>query len=336
MTLILLFLISSCLAFNTTVDFLGPDPPATQGIIMANTSNCYSYNNFDNPLAYNYVSIGIEANDVTRFGAWIQFINNASVSITQFSTVLSVHASHSSNPTYPANGFNVTAYVSFYNVAFNATGSVIVGSLIYTQSDLIILPWKPENNGSCPSNTTWMDPNGICRTGITAVVTWNFTTPVTLPGQVIYGFGIATSTLGFPPVGAVGPWDSVNIALTTLNATTGIDMRPQYDFINSTATFAYSDNGAGGLGTFRIDTVSDGFNPFAQFVNSSCFYIPTTGSITTGAVATTSQSTTGLITTGQFTWKQDEAAELSITISVTIGLPLLILFIWGIIIYVRQ
>ena len=103
------------------------------------------------------------------------------------------------------------------------------------------------------------------------VITFNIS-GVTLPNSIVYGIVYNTSNYGPNPLGVTGPYDSLNVAVstdgsgsTTNNVTAGTTGSI---WLNSPWSGAYADGGA--TGTFRADTGSwSPYQPAVQFKASS-------------------------------------------------------------------
>ncbi len=86
-----------------------------------------------------------------------------------------------------------------------------------------------------------------------------------LPEQLIYGLAFNTETWGYQPTGVPGPYNSLNLALTTTGPSAGTDVDPDAVYWNTQTAGWYSDGGAGGVGISRADTNWSPYAPMIQF-----------------------------------------------------------------------
>ncbi|HSX43925.1 MAG TPA: hypothetical protein VLE69_01325, partial [Candidatus Saccharimonadales bacterium] len=106
-----------------------------------------------------------------------------------------------------------------------------------------------------------------------------FATPIsfslvgTLPDTVIVTLAYNTTDYGYQPIGpstcsatpAGCGYDSLNVGLVNSIPAVGTNPVPNSDYLNSTWTGAYCDNGVNGIGTLRFDTGSAGVDPACPY-----------------------------------------------------------------------
>lgn len=126
------------------------------------------------------------------------------------------------------------------------------GAIIATRTATFSIPWRPEADPTCPG-TAWKAGDGNCYNGLAFTVVFNFT-GVVVPNDVIFGVGYNTQTYGAKPVGADGPYNSLNFGLSDTGPSIGTNPFQGTAYLNSPNAAAYTDGGAGGTGTFRRDT----------------------------------------------------------------------------------
>jgi hypothetical protein len=149
---------------------------------------------------------------------------------------------------YPTlTGFNQLLTLTIYNVAPGDT----VGAPIVSDTVDASIPWRPEASAGC--GTAWLASDGQCYSGLATEVTFDFAS-FTAPGQVIYGLSFNTETHGSNPIGAPGPYNSLNFGLSVTGPSVGSDPLPGTAYWNTSVAGFYADGGAGGVGTFRQDT----------------------------------------------------------------------------------
>ncbi len=217
------------------------------------------YSTIPNQLPLNVPSEGFEATSMSEFGQLIQFAGSGSSYNLESATIVMSDWTYESQWAADINGTTITTAGFFEPLTLNlynvGTGDS-VGVLIASETVDAFIPWRPEPSSGCPS----ADPAGVqgymvggaCYHGSLSEVAFNLT-GVTVPSQVIYSVEYNTTDYGPDPTGVPGPYDSLNFALPITGTSVG-STGPTY--LNSQSNGTYSDNGAGGTGTFREDTAS--------------------------------------------------------------------------------
>lgn len=205
------------------------------------------YNSIPAPLPGNYTSLGYQATSTQEFGELIKFAPGGARNLTTVTLGMSDWAKHSDYQSMSAAGYNVPLTLNLYSVGAGNS----VGGVIATRTIDSLVPWRPEASAGCTGGA-WMDGNGDCFNGKAFTVAFDFG-GVVVPDSVIYGLAFNTQTHGYSPTGVAGPVDSLNFGLTAA-ATVGSNPLPDIAYWNTSFAGFYSDNGAGGTGTFRQDT----------------------------------------------------------------------------------
>lgn len=210
---------------------------------------------------YNLPSLGYQATSTTEFGPSIQLGGTA----RQLNTVtvgMSDWARESDyEPLGTSTGYNQQLTLNLYN----APSGTSPGSLFATKTITAFVPWRPENNlVNDPTNDTWLAPDGNTYSGIFFTVDFDFSSlNITLPDNLIVGLEFNTQSYGNNPVGAPGPYNSLNFALSG-GTTVGSLPNPDSEFWNTSHAGFYTDGGAAGVGIFREDTGWTGYVPTLQ------------------------------------------------------------------------
>lgn len=193
-----------------------------------------------------------------------------------FVTVLmSSWSLHSTYPGMSAEGYEHPITLNLYTDAASANAHAPAASVTET----FTIPWRPEADPTCPGGTAWRAGNGSCNNGYAFTITFDLRAlNYTLPDQFIYGVAYNTNTWGYEPIGAPGPYESLNVGTANFNQvaqvpTVGTDVDPDVVYWNTVHGSWYSDGGAGGSGTFRADTGWSGYPVGATFTT---FAIPAT------------------------------------------------------------
>jgi hypothetical protein len=225
------------------------------------------YNNMPNPIPPNSPSLGYQSNQTAEFGDLIQ-LSGGAANLTSAVLLMSDWAKASD---YPAIGPDPWAWpltLTLYNVD-NSSGTPQPGSVITTLTDTFTIPWRPEDDPvNCPKGG-YQGFDGNCYSGLNFQVTFNLPA-VAVPGQFIFGLAFNTETYGANPVGAPGPYISLNYSLNN-TAPPQVGSRPLPDtaYWNTTTAGNYADGGAGGTGTFRQDTAWTPYSGAAEFLGTS-------------------------------------------------------------------
>jgi hypothetical protein len=208
------------------------------------------YDSTVSPLPGNLPSLGYEATSTAEFGDEVAFSGTARL-LNTVTVTMSDWALRSTYPSLPAEGYTHPITLNIYNV--DNSGSVpAAGSLLATQTETFLIPWRPEASAGC--GTAWMADDGNCYNGFAFNITFDLSSlNVVLPDDVIFGIAYNTSHHGYSPLGVSGPYDSLNVGLAPA-VSVGSQVNPGMAFLNSTWAGAYCDGGTGGTGAFRLDS----------------------------------------------------------------------------------
>ncbi|MCC7127999.1 MAG: hypothetical protein IT192_04185 [Microbacteriaceae bacterium] len=210
------------------------------------------YDSMPNPLASNYPSLGYEATQTAEFGDQVS-LGGTNREVSSISILMSSWAcevgSWTGNPgvctTTPGATFNHDITLNIFNV--NTVDPTIPGTLIKSVTKNAAIPFRPSAD---PTNcgggsSAWFDGTS-CFNGFAFTLTWDLSSfNLTLPDDVIVSVAYNTRNYGASPEGgAEGPYDSLNVALSTVAPTVGTEDATRV-FWNT--TFA----GSGGDGTLK-------------------------------------------------------------------------------------
>ena len=192
--------------------------------------------------------------------------------------LMSNWAKHSLYPTMSAAGFVHPITVNLYSDNAHAIAHTPdLGS--FTQN--VLMSWRPESDPTCAdvgygAGFGWRASDGLCYNGYAFPITVALG-GVTLPSTFIYGIAYNTNTWGYAPLGADGPYESLNVglagngAIRTLRSprpgypSVGTDNDPNAVYWNTKTAAWYTDGGAGGVGVFRLDTNWSPYIPAVRF-----------------------------------------------------------------------
>jgi hypothetical protein len=180
--------------------------------------------------------------------------------------------------TTPGSVFSTPITLNLYALGSNGA----VGSVIATDTQTFAIPYRPsaDNTHCTAANGTsgeWYDTaEAACHNGLAVNITFDFSAKhLTLPSSLIYGIQFNTSDYGQPAYGdgtACHPtpagcgYDSLNVGLSSdaTAVTAGSDVFPGKLYENTTYAPYYCDNGAAGVGIFRLDSPNSNPNACAS------------------------------------------------------------------------
>jgi hypothetical protein len=223
------------------------------------------YNSVPQPLPPNLPSLGYQATSTQEFGDNIAFAGT-NRRVTKVTVTMSDWALHSDYPSMDAAGWTHPITLNLYTVDHSGPNPAR-GSLITTVTQTFGIPWRPEADPTCPGGgTAWRAGDGLCYNGLAFNITFDLSSlNVILPNEIIYGIAYNTETHGYTPIGAPGPYNSLNVGLNDLPPTTGTDVEEDALFWNTSFAGFYTDGGAGGVSIFRRDTAWTPYTPTIQF-----------------------------------------------------------------------
>jgi hypothetical protein len=260
--------------FNTGVSWttldnseLGASGTVTWTVSCGENSPTVIFDNHPSTLPSNLYSIGPEAYSYKEFGAQVQFAGTARKLSTATVTMSSWACEHGGWNTHdcvttPGATFNVPITFNVYSVGVNNA----VGPLIATQTQTFAIPYRPSTSASCSSGGGWLDSSSVCKNGLANNIVFTFS-GVTLPDKAIFGITFNTDNYGYSPLhttGSTSPTDALNVGMypggdgtgtTAAAPSVGTFLPDGFSaYLNDTQALWYLDNGAGGVGTFRLDT----------------------------------------------------------------------------------
>jgi len=219
------------------------------------------YDSIPSPLPPNVVSEGFQCCQNFEFGDEIKLEPSTPRRVGYVTLVMSDWAKHSDYPSMPAAGYTHPITLSVYDNAVNAAAHTPMKTVTTT----FTIPWRPENDPSCPDGMAWKASDGNCYHGLAFKITfdvrsWN----LDLPEQFIYGVAYNTNTWGYSPLGVSGPYESLNVGLNGAPpVAVGTDVNPDSIYRN------YLGNGF---------TEESGWTPYTPAIQFRTFALPTVAS----------------------------------------------------------
>lgn len=233
---------------------------AVQALTLTSASAAITrvYDSIPDTIAGNYPSLGYQATSTSELGDIVTLASSERI-VTSVRVVLSSWACETGGGatcvTTPGATFTHPLTLSFYDPADLSTP---IGTV--TQS--FAIPYRPSASAECGGTGPWTVDGGTnCYNGFATAVTFDLSSsPVTVPGTVGVAIAYNTQSYGTAPLGATGPYNSLNVALGPSPVSTGTDVDTDAVLVNYTNASFYSDGGAGGTGTLRADADWTGYN----------------------------------------------------------------------------
>jgi hypothetical protein len=220
--------------FNLTIPYV-PTAPPTKPIVTGEVI----YDSIPSVLPSNSISIGYQATSTSALGDKITFAGT-SRKLDKVAVTLSSWACESGDwnnncITTPGANFTHPITLNLYNVASDGS----VGSLINSTTQTFTIPYRPTADLTCNSTTQWRDTNDECFNGINHVVVFD-ATGITVPNNIIYSVSFNTQNYGTSPLGVNGPFNSLNVSLSTGAALVGVNQNLDEVFWDTTYPWLYS------------------------------------------------------------------------------------------------
>jgi hypothetical protein len=240
--------------------------PSLAGATGWHPSERVVYDNIPSPAPGNVPSIGFAATSTSEFGGQVGLDGSArkdpTVKVLMSSWACKSGTWNAKNCiTNPGSTFTHPVTLNVYEVGDNNSA----GDLITSETKTFTMPYRPTADDGTNCNGAnagkWWDGEN-CNNGKAFKIEFDLDRDVVLPDQVILGVAYNTSNYGESPLGNATAcystpqgcsYDSLNVG-TNPSPTKGQALPSENDaYQNSTWTGAYCDNGAGGVGTFRLD-----------------------------------------------------------------------------------
>ncbi len=253
-----------------------------------------TYNSRPTPFPGSFPSLGFAATSTKELGDHIRLsgtdrlLNSIEVTLTNwacendfsFAGGVWTQLRGSTDPcqTNPGASYNHPITLNIYAVD-DSGANPAVGALLTSKTINATIPFRPSwdsvnctANGQTPTTQSpfggkWFDPiTGGCTTGYNFDLNFDFSSEaLSLPNDIIVSVAYNTSNNGYAPIGQVGPYNSLNVALGTTGPNIGTDVEPDAMFWNTTHGGFYTDGGAGGVGVFRRDTTWSPYGLVTKF-----------------------------------------------------------------------
>ena len=228
------------------------------------------FDNHPNTQISNLPSIGVEAYSFAEFGGGATFAGtarNLATSTVTMSSWACETGSWTDGTCLTTPGHTYPATITFK--VYAVSGASSVGALLASKTQTFQIPFRPSyDSTNCPQSTPtspglWYDGTN-CKNGLASNITFAFPTGTILGNTAIFGIAYNTDNHGYAPIGGSGsPLDSLNIGMYPGTGDGSVATTPSVGsflpdglsaYLNDSQALWYLDDGAGGLGTFRLDT----------------------------------------------------------------------------------
>ena len=212
------------------------------------------YSNLPSTLPGNVPSMAMEATSSSEIGGEVQ-LAGATADHTKVIVALSSWACQSGGAEdgtcVSAKGARFEWPVTLHVYAAGTGDSV--GTQVASLTRTFKMPYRPSANAACTGEALggYMKM-GTCFHGKLFKIAF-LLKGVSIPSKAIVSVAFNTTDFGAQPTGVPGPYDSLNVGGFEGPPSVGSDPQPQSDYVSSTWTGAYCDEGLAGTGTFRFD-----------------------------------------------------------------------------------
>ena len=212
------------------------------------------FNTLPNPLPPNLASLGYHITGTAEFGDLVR-LNGSAHFVESISVTMSSWAIRSDYPGSSAFGFTHPITVKIYEVD-QRSGQPRPGPLLGRATAPFLIPWRPEPDPTAPASPLrpWRGPDGNYYGGVAFNITFDLSgLALALPDDVIVSVSFNTQQHGEAPLGKEGPYNSLNVGLTSAPPAVGSDLGPGAVYWKTAGGSFYSDQGAAGVNVLRLD-----------------------------------------------------------------------------------
>ncbi|HKD07530.1 MAG TPA: Ig-like domain-containing protein [Bryobacteraceae bacterium] len=219
---------------------------------LLNAQTAPIYDSTPAPLPPSLISQSFQAQRISEFGNLVSFAGPiAHRRPLTTVTIDMVTLAYQTKYNLAGNGWNHDITLNIYSVD-NSGASPAPGNLIKSVTQTFFIPWRPEPDPTC-GGTLWKASDG-CHNGMALPITFDLSSlSLVLPNQVIFGIAYNTQSAGSVPIGANGPYNDLNVGLNAAGSSVGVNLSAPSAYLNGAIGQSYADNGAGGVGVFRLD-----------------------------------------------------------------------------------
>ena len=186
--------------------------------LAATPSATTVYDATTSPLPPNIASVGFQATSTSEFGDYVHLAGTNRVlnTVTVTMSDWALYSDYASDTRYSGDSVAWThpVTVNIYRNSLDANGAP--DTLLATKTEDVTIPWRPVADPTCPGGTAWKAVDGTCYNGKAFNAAFDLSSlDVTLPTDIIVGIAFNTQSYGATPIGAVGPYNSLNVGVET-------------------------------------------------------------------------------------------------------------------------
>lgn len=221
------------------------------------------------PLPPNVASLGYHITATSEFGDLVRLAGTAHF-IDSVTVTMSSWAIRSDYPGSSPRGFTHPITLKLYDVD-RRSGQPRVGRMIETVTTHFLIPWRPEPDPTAPRSPLrpWRATDGNYYGGLAFNLTFDLSAlAVALPDDIIVSISFNTQHHGEAPLGFEGPYNSLNVGVSSAPPAIGTDIGPGAVYWKTADGTFYSDGGAAGVNVLRLDTGWTAFTPAMRLNNS--------------------------------------------------------------------
>ena len=177
------------------------------------------FDSIPSPTPGNVVSKGFQCCQTAELGDEVTLEGDTPRRLGFVTVLMSSWSLHSNYPEMPAAGYKHPITLNIYRDATEAAAHTPWKTMTLDAT----IPWRPEADPICmgPGGS---HPTGQCYNGFAFPLVFDLRSQnVDLPETFIYGVEYNTNTWGYHPIGQPGPYESLNVGLTTAEPTVGIE-----------------------------------------------------------------------------------------------------------------
>lgn len=226
--LVVLAVVTACASESTAPEDASLMRRSSAGSASAGAS--VVYDNLPSPLPGNYVSLGYEATSTDEFGDGLT-LGGTARTLTTVTVGMSSWACESGEwqlgtcSTTPGATFIHPITLNIYKRGPSSSAPT-VGALIASRTITATIPYRPSASATC-ADGRWSNVVGTCFNGFAFTLDFDFASlGVLLDDEIIVAVAYNTNMWGNSPLGAAGPYESLNVglALESTPATVGSNL----------------------------------------------------------------------------------------------------------------
>jgi len=227
------------------------------------------FDTLTSPLPPNVPSLGYHITATSEFGDLVRLAGTAHF-IDSVTVTMSSWAIRSDYPGPSSPGFTHPITLKLYEVD-RRSGQARIGPMIAKVTTPFLIPWRPEPDATAPPSALrpWRAADGNYYAGLAFNLTFDLSAlSIPLPDDVIVSISFNTQRHGDTPLGVEGPYNSLNVGLSSAPPAIGTDISPGAVYWKTADGSFYSDGGAAGVNVLRVDSGWGAATPAVRFNNS--------------------------------------------------------------------